>query len=124
MGERNNHNDGTCDYKIHALDRRIDQRFEDLETRLDERFETQKDSLRRESAGLNLRLEGMNEFREQLKAQAATFITVPMHDALRDRITKLERWPWLFSLISGLVGAVGGGTIIMIVMKLLGSSPH
>jgi hypothetical protein len=49
----------------------IDTRFSEL----DKRFEGIDRAVDLAQAGVNQRLEGMNEFREQLRSQAATFVT-------------------------------------------------
>ncbi len=41
-------------------------------------------------AGMNHRLEAMNEFRDQLRDQQATFVRLQQHDDLADRVTRLE----------------------------------
>lgn len=43
--------------------------------RMDDRFESHKEAITKAETSLNSRLEGMNEFREQLKEQSSTFIT-------------------------------------------------
>lgn len=62
----------------------LDIKFEELEKRLDMRDELNDKALTKAETTLSLRLESMNEFREQLKTQAATFIT-------REEINSLQR---------------------------------
>lgn len=74
-----------------AIERRFVQ-FLENHAREVERNERE---LARTQADLNRRLEGMNEFREQLRLQAATFVTrelyEPNHTELRRRLDMLEQ---------------------------------
>lgn len=74
----------------------IDQRFADLQLHLEKIRESdreQRDILRQE---MERRLEGMNEFREQLQMQTATFVTREMFEHYRtltnDALVSLGNW--------------------------------
>lgn len=86
-----------CRLLVDSLDRRIDQRFIDLEVRTTTHDELLAKAIEKAENTMNSRLEGMNEFRASLRDQAATFVPRALYDVLLDRVTKLERWPWLFA---------------------------
>ncbi len=81
---------------VDALDKRVDQRFIDADKRHDERFVAQRDynvvhnSLQRAMTDQAEKMLSRVEFAEK-------------HDSLKERISRLERWPWLaigiFSLV-------------------------
>ena len=55
--------------------------------RMDDRFLAHKEAIQKAESSLNKRLEGMNEFREQLKDQTATFAIKEQTD---ERISRIE----------------------------------
>jgi len=65
-------------------------RIEALREYTDTRFKAQEDATERARASMEKRLDGMNEFRDTLKDQGATFITKTEHSAWCDRVSKLE----------------------------------
>lgn len=58
-----------------ALKDYIDQRFADTDRRITDRFEANRIAVLSAEAQMTKRLDGMNEFREALKDQAATMVT-------------------------------------------------
>lgn len=93
-------------WNVVSLKEYFDRRFTDAETALD-----------KASVAVDRRLEGMNEFREQLTNQATTFLPrneyQVQHDALIDRVALLESWRnktlggvAVLMLISGTLGAI------------------
>jgi hypothetical protein len=103
-----------CSIALSALDRRIDQRFIDLEkrisesrladqARLDERYVNQKDY----NTLHNMMQRRMDEQTKDYVSKDAFNVD---RDLSRERIAKLERWPWVI-----------GGIVIMvqIVLKFL-----
>lgn len=104
----------TCALKVSELDRRIDLRFIEFEKRMDERSDLQTNALEKAERVMNTRLEGMNEFRASLRDQASTFVPRSMHDAVIERISKLERWPWLFGIVFAILQIA-----VVVVVKLL-----
>jgi len=60
-----------------------------IEARLAERKDASRSALELATKALESRLEGMNEFRDQLRTQAATFIRREEHDVLRDAISEV-----------------------------------
>jgi len=75
--------------------------------RMDDRFIAHREAIAKAEVSLNKRLESMNEFRDQLKDQTATFA---VKDATEARLVKLE------SFQGKLLGAFG---LAMIVMPLI-----
>jgi hypothetical protein len=47
-------------------------------------------ALEKSERDMNIRLEGMNEFRHQLESQGATFVTRELFSALQDRLNLLD----------------------------------
>ena len=94
-----------------------------------ERFTAQKESVERAAAGMDKRLEAINEFRGQLSDQAATFVTRNELNALIDRINMMSsrqdrqegsgsglRAGWGF-----LVGGIGTAAVIVtLIVELMG----
>lgn len=58
-----------------SLEKYIDTRFEEICRYIDRRFEDSRLAIDKAEHSMNMRLEGMNEFRDQLRDQAARFIT-------------------------------------------------
>jgi len=110
MGDREQCRD--CDYKIRALDQRIDQRIVDMEKRLDERYVNQKDYNTLH-----------NQLQRRMDEQVKEYIPRDMYsvdrDSNKDRFAKLERMSWLGGIIGGFVGAVIVGGIIAVITSLL-----
>jgi hypothetical protein len=65
-----------------SLKEYVDQKQEDLEEKIDLHFKLVELATKKAEDKLDLRLEGMNEFRNALKDQSATFITRCEFDAL------------------------------------------
>ena len=65
-------------------------RIDALREYTDTRFRSQEEATERARASMEKRLDGMNEFRNTLKDQGATFITKTEHAAWCDRVSKLE----------------------------------
>jgi hypothetical protein len=63
-----------------------------LKVLMDERFASQEKAIVKAEDANEKRFEGVNEFRNQLKDQAATFITRSEHDTLVDSVKKLEEF--------------------------------
>lgn len=59
------------------------------------RFNSVDTAAKRASEVLDVRLESMNEFREQMKDQAATFVTRMELDALNEKIETLNRFMYM-----------------------------
>lgn len=74
-----------------SLKEHLDHRFSDLYRFLEARFEGQKTAVEKAEATMNLRLLGMNEFRDQMKDQAASFVTRDEHTVWIDRVVSLEK---------------------------------
>ena len=74
-----------------SLKEHLDHRFEDLYRFLEARFAGQTKAVEKAENSMNLRLEGMNEFRDQMKDQAATFVTREEHRPWVERLISLEK---------------------------------
>ena len=96
-----------CRDLIDALDRRIDQRFIDADKRHDERFVGQRDY----NVQHNSLQRMMNDNADKMISRADFG---EKHETLKDRITKLERWPWLAAILFAIAQAG-----MLIVFKLL-----
>ena len=68
------------DTRINELARTLDYRMSALSTSIDERFTAMIRAVDKAEASMNARLEGMNEFRDQLKDQTGTFATRAQQD--------------------------------------------
>ena len=68
----------------------IETKFAELEKRLDVTFKLQNEAVSTASSKLELRLESMNNFREQLSDQSKTFVTKTEHDFLLKRIDDIK----------------------------------
>ena len=99
-----------------------------LRKQYDERFRVLELSTKEAKADMDKRLEGMNEFRQQLKDQSATFIARPEHEAVLKEIQglresraelagKADQSQVLWSLIMSVVGIVIG--VIAVFVKVL-----
>lgn len=79
-----------------SLKELIELRFNELEKRLVLRDEATSKALTLATGTMERRLEGMNEFREQLRSQAGTFVTresiEPVMNAEKERVRALELW--------------------------------
>jgi len=69
------------------LKEHFDDKFIELEKRLSEKQKYQEKALQTAKEELNRRLEGMNEFREQLQSQAVTFLTRERFDSQSEKHT-------------------------------------
>ncbi len=69
-----------------SLETYMERRFVDLEKYIEARFVAVEEAVGKAESSLSLRLEGMNEVRDQLREQAARFITRDAHEALQTRI--------------------------------------
>ncbi len=78
------HDTCQCRFAVDALDQRIDQRFIDSDKRHDERFVNQRDYNAQH-----------NNLQREMKDQAKEMVNRMTFDELKERVTKLERWPWL-----------------------------
>lgn len=94
------------DWTVVSLKDYTDQRFADNERAID-----------KAAAAVDKRLDGMNEFRDQLRDQASTFLPRTEyqvhHEALMDRVMLLESWRnktlgvvAVLTILSGTLGAV------------------
>jgi len=77
-----------------SLKEYFDIRLKDIMRLLDERFKTQKSALELAEHALTLRLESMNEFREQINKERGTYATKEtltlLLDTFDSRLKKLE----------------------------------
>jgi len=68
----------------------IEMKINHLEEKMDIIFEKNQTALKQANTEMNRRLDGMNEFREQLNNQAKTFMTKPeyesKHEGLIERV--------------------------------------
>ena len=110
MGDREPCRD--CDFKIRALDQRIDQRIVDMEKRLDERYINQKDYNQQHN---NLQ----REMKDQERHSASKEAVDKEFGQVVERIVKLERMSWLAGIIGGFVGAVVVGAVLALLSRLL-----
>ena len=100
----------------------FDVQFSMIQANVDTRFDAHKEAIRIATDNIERRLSDMNEFRGQLKDQAAKFITrdeySTAHETIRENLRKIENWQ------SGLQGmasqkAVSGFYVISILALLL-----
>jgi hypothetical protein len=69
----------------------VDRRFEDNAKLYDERTKASETALRAATAAMDRRLDAMNEFRDQLRDQASTFVSRIELKALDDKIDLIQR---------------------------------
>jgi ribosome-associated translation inhibitor RaiA len=102
--------------KFHDSKAYVDIRFTDLQIKMDVHFSSIQTAIDKAETAINTRLEGMNEFRDQLKDQAGQFVTRPEFTGLKDQvahhITRGE-----FAAIQKLV-YVGLGAVLAIELLL------
>ncbi len=72
---------------ISAAEKRSDARFDAMKDMVEAAFETSKEAVAKAETSVDKRLEGMNEFRDQLSEQANNFVT---KDSLGSLVEKLE----------------------------------
>lgn len=123
MGDRDRCACETCEIKIAALDVRSNQHIVSVERLLRTEIVSLKEAFATDKGVQDARLGKMNEVREQLDRQANTFVIDKANtadlNAIRDRLWKLERWPWLFSLFGGVIGAIIGSVVAIALTRLL-----
>jgi hypothetical protein len=97
---------GASTAALASLRELIEQRFDSL----DRESVLRQEALTMATTTLNQRLDGMNEFREQLRQQEITYLRKaefqPAHDGLSDRISSLERLMYIGAGAAMIVNAV------------------
>ncbi len=71
---------------ISAAEKRSDARFDAMKDMVEAAFETSKEAVAKAETSVDKRLEGMNEFRDQLSDQATRFVTNDQLMALADKL--------------------------------------
>lgn len=69
--------DGLCEIaktRFCELDRRVEMRIKALEDSVDRRFEANQAAIDKAEQTLSIRLEGMNEFREQITTERLEYV--------------------------------------------------
>ena len=91
--------------KVRNYYNEIDKKISILQTEFKAHAEYTKLALDKSELMLNSRLDSMNEFREQLKDQSKTFITVDIysaqHKVIENKIEAVQKFMWL--IIGGLL---------------------
>lgn len=64
-----------AEVRFEEMDRRIEQMFADLNKRLDQRFELSSIAIQKAEDTMNVRLESMNQFRQQILDERSKFAT-------------------------------------------------
>jgi hypothetical protein len=77
----------------------------------EERFRLEEKARDTATMAMDKRLEGMNEFRDQLRDQQGTFVRREVYDALEVRVTNIEKGD-----IKGEGKALGQGTVIAVIV--------
>jgi transcriptional accessory protein Tex/SPT6 len=85
------------------LRQHLERIIDDFRSHVDQRFDSAQTAIDKAERTMNERLQGMNEFRDTLRDQAAKFATIVQLDdrlhgvdkdylAMGERLTELERW--------------------------------
>jgi len=72
---------GKSEWTVETLRQHTDQRFDDMARLLDERFTSQTKAIDKALDAVERRFEGVNEFRQTLTDQAATFVRQDVAEA-------------------------------------------
>jgi hypothetical protein len=100
-------------------DRRYSQRFTDLETALRAALAASERAIAKAEAATERRFEGVNEFRQTLSDQAATFVTRAESTATIAHVT--ERVQELTDRVNRTEGRAGGVSASVALLVSLGS---
>jgi len=82
-----------------SLKEYFDGKFQDLEDKMNLQFKLNQTALDKSENSTNLRLEGMNEFRESLQDQTKNYLTRNeyelKHENLRDKLGNMQKIIWM-----------------------------
>lgn len=67
--------DRRVEQKFEELEKRVGQKFDDMNLRLDQQFEMAQEAITKAEHLMTIRLEGMNQFRQQILDERASFAT-------------------------------------------------
>jgi hypothetical protein len=115
MGKANNEFNWTDKVTLQAhfeklmeeLCKHNDEKFLDLEQKINLRFDLNKIALDKAETATNIRLEGMNEFRDAMKDQQTKYLTASEYDVRHQLLVeKIEAVQKMGYMLLGILAAV------------------
>lgn len=98
----------------------IDDKVNALSTRQDDQRRFTDRAVEKAEAALGKRLDGMNEFRDALRDQAARMVTRTEFDALKDRLADVDKRASLTAATVGTIVGVISSVIVGVVLRWVG----